>query len=280
MTGMSACSWMRRADSMPSISPRRWISIRMRSGLFRAAAAIASCPDGTLSVTVYWFRSSTSRRSSATICSSSTIRILARSVILSSIFWHEFDPEPHPLPRYPHDGPGDLPGEHPYEPESEGLCLIPGKILRYADTVVPDRENVLPVFRDQGNVYLAVAGARERVLEGVCYQLADDEAERECCIEIDPGILGDRDLQRDLLGRRTERGEEVGGEGLDIVPEVDTGKPPGLVELFVDERHCLDPVLALRDHRQHRRVSQVPRLEVKEADDHLEVILHPVVDLF
>jgi hypothetical protein len=75
-------SWcMLRAASMPSIFPARWMSIRMRSGLVRAASLTASSPEDTSSVCSHPAEYRTRRMASTISASSSTISIRASFII-------------------------------------------------------------------------------------------------------------------------------------------------------------------------------------------------------
>ena len=87
------------------------------------------------------------------------------------------------------------------------------------------------------------------------------------------------DFQADVPLVGPVRAEERRRETPRVLREVNDGDVPRLVQLFVNERHRADAVLALPEHLDVAEVPDVPRLEVEEARHDLEVVLHAVVDL-
>jgi len=81
------------------------------------------------------------------------------------------------------------------------------------------------------------------VFERVRDQFVDEKPAGNCRIEGELDVV-DAQVGGDRIGVDVVGSEQVPGEVADVVGEVDVCQPLGLVELFVDQRHRADPVLA------------------------------------
>jgi hypothetical protein len=116
------------------------------------------------------------------------------------------------------------------------------------------------------------------VLQGVGHELVQDEPARDRLVHGQGHVL-DREVERHVLGRDPRRVEDVRGQAPCVGRERHLGVVLGLVELLVDERDRLHPRAAVLERAAARVPPERAELQVDQARDHLEVVLHPVVDL-
>ncbi len=114
------------------------------------------------------------------------------------------------------------------------------------------------------------------MLQGVGHQLVYDQAAGYRALDLE----GDRltfDAQDDTV--TAARCLDMPDELIEIAVEGDEREVLGLVELLVDKRHGDDPFGGTMEERRVVAIAYAPRLQIQEARDDLEVVLHPMVDL-
>ena len=123
----------------------------------------------------------------------------------------------------------------------------------------------------------ARAAFRERVLQRVRQQLVDDQAaghRRRPCRAPPPRCRRSTATRSESPAQGVA---QVRHEVARVVREVDRVGARA-VEPLVDEGHRADPALALREQAPGLVVAGGTGLQVEQARDHLQVVLHPVVD--
>src|SRR3954451_16171823 len=137
MTGMSTLSRMSRAASIPFISPRRRMSIRIRSGRAASAVSTAAAPLETTPTTTYPSCFRLSARSMATMLSSSTTSRRASSGMAATLH-RERDLVFGSGGGHDDDRAADLIDQTAHQPQAEGGSAVHVERFRQAHAVVRD----------------------------------------------------------------------------------------------------------------------------------------------
>jgi len=116
------------------------------------------------------------------------------------------------------------------------------------------------------------------VLQGVGNEFIDDQGARDDRVDVEINVLNGYPRSNAPF-RRTVGEEEVGRQAFHILGKIDSRQRFGLIQLFMDQRHGVDPVLALPEEVGRLPVPDVRHLQVEQTADDLEVVLDPVVHL-
>ena len=75
------------------------------------------------------------------------------------------------------------------------------------------------------------------------------------------------------------QGDQFAGQCCQIATDLHRGEILGGVQLLVDVSDCSNTSLRLFERHENTRVVGVAGLQAEKADNHLEIILHPMMDL-
>src|SRR5690606_12406425 len=109
-------------------------------------------------------------------------------------------------------------------------------------------------------------------------QLVDDQTAWNRAVDIEPDLRCNHP-RGDPTRLATVRGHQVIDEGTQVRTQLDAREVLGLVEQLMDQRHRLDAALALDESLARQLAADRRDLQVEQARDHLEVVLHAVVNL-
>jgi len=130
------------------------------------------------------------------------------------------------------------------------------------------------------NTNLSFAALRKGVFQRIGYQLIDNQptGNRGVQRQVQPVEL--RPETNPLLAADAIGAEQILCKLPDVLRKIDLREIFRLVQALVQQRHRVDAILAFLEHLAHLRIGNRPRLKTKQAGHHLEIILHPVVNLF